>query len=93
MDAYLFESGHRSLTRQVLGRGLAVVVVDREGMAYEPADWPSGRTLWQGDQEGLLIADNQTRSYANGGLDRRRGALHVGLGAARGSSPAGGGDR
>ena len=72
MDAYLLESGHRSLTRQVLGRGRAVVVVNRAGVGYEPADWPSSRTLWQGDQEGLLIADNQTRSYANGGLDRRR---------------------
>jgi hypothetical protein len=72
MDAYLLESGRRSLTRQVQSLGLRALVVDRDGAVYDHEDWPSSRTLWQGDQEGLLIADNQTRIYANGGIDRRR---------------------
>jgi hypothetical protein len=72
MDAYLLESGRRSLTRQVQGLGLRALVVDRDGAVYDCEDWPSSRTLWQGDQEGLLVADNQTRLYANGGIDRRR---------------------
>jgi hypothetical protein len=72
MDAYLLESGRRSLTRQVQSLGLRALVVDRDGAVYDHEDWPSSRTLWQGDQEGLLIADNQTRMYANGGIDRRR---------------------
>jgi hypothetical protein len=71
MDAYLLESGQRSYTRQIHGMGLRALVVDREGRAYDPEDWPASRTFWQGDQERLLIADNQTRSYANGGIDRR----------------------
>jgi hypothetical protein len=72
MDAYLLESGHRSFTRQIHALGLRALVVDRDGTCYDHEDWPQSRTLWQGDQEGLLIADNQTRVYANGGIDRRR---------------------
>jgi hypothetical protein len=72
MDAYLLESGHRSFTRQIHALGLRALVVDRHGSCYDHADWPESHMLWQGDQEGLLIADNQTRVYANGGMDRRR---------------------
>jgi hypothetical protein len=72
MDAYSLESGRNSLTRQVRGMGLRPLVVDREGAPHNAQDWAQSRTFWQGDQEKLLIADNQTRIYANGGLDRRR---------------------
>lgn len=72
MDAYLLESGRGSLTRQVQGLGLRTLVVARDGSAFEPDAWPSSRTLWQGDQEGLMIADNQTRMYENGDIGRRR---------------------
>jgi hypothetical protein len=72
MDAYLLESGRRSLTRQVQRRGLRALVVARDGAVYDQDDWPASRTLWQGEQEGLMIADNQTRMYSNGGIDRRR---------------------
>jgi hypothetical protein len=71
MDAYLLESGHSSFTRQIHALGLRALVVDRDGACYDHEDWPDSRTLWQGDQEGLLIADNQTRIYAHGGMDRR----------------------
>lgn len=72
MDAYRLESGHRSMTRQIQGLGLRALVVDRHGAIYDHEDWPLSRTFWQGDQGGLLVADNQTRVYANGGIDRRR---------------------
>jgi hypothetical protein len=72
MDAYALESGRDSLTRQVQRRGLRTLVVARDGTFYEQEQWPLSRTFWQGEQEGLLIADNQTRIYANGSLDRRR---------------------
>jgi hypothetical protein len=71
MDAYLMESGRHSFTRQVQRKGLRTLVVDRDGTTYDRDSWDSSRTLWQGDQEGLLVADNQTRSYQHGGLDRR----------------------
>jgi hypothetical protein len=72
MDAYLLESGRSSFTRQIQQMGLRALVVARDGSFYDQARWPVSRTLWQGDQQGLLVADNQTRSYANGDIDRRR---------------------
>ncbi len=72
MDAYLLESGRASFTSQVRSMGLRTLVVARDGAFYDPPEWPAGRTFWQGDQQGLLVADNQTRSYANGSYDRRR---------------------
>jgi hypothetical protein len=71
VDTYRLESGKRGITRQVRELGLHAQVVDRGGAAFEPADWHLSRTFWQGDQERLLVADNQTRSYADGDLDRR----------------------
>ncbi len=72
MDAYLLEHGRASITRQVQQLGLRALVVDRAGAIYDQDDWDRSYTLWQGDQEGLLVADNQTRSYARGDGDRRR---------------------
>lgn len=72
MDAYLLESGRASFTSQVQQMGLRTLVVARDGAFYDHPEWPVSATFWQGDQQGLLVADNQTRSYANGSYDRRR---------------------
>ncbi|MFZ1153601.1 MAG: hypothetical protein WAN93_01715 [Solirubrobacteraceae bacterium] len=69
---YLLESGWRSITRQVQERGLRPVVVGRDGCAYDLAEWPASRTFRSGDQENLLIADNQTRAYQGSSLRVRR---------------------
>lgn len=61
--AYLLESGHDSITRRVQRRGLRAVVVGRDGVAYDVERWPQSRTFRSGDQENLLVADNQTRDY------------------------------
>lgn len=71
-DAYLLENGRQSITRQVQRLGLRTLVVDRAGIAYDHDEWHRSRTLWQGKQEGLLVADNQTRSYHAGDANRRR---------------------
>jgi hypothetical protein len=63
MDAHFFESGAKSLTRQVLDRGREVLIVGRNGRGYSPKYWPSSYTFRQGMQNNLLIADNQTRNY------------------------------
>lgn len=72
MDAYLLESGRASFTSQVRGMGLRTLVVARDGAFYDHPEWHAGETFWRGEQQGLLVADNQTRSYANGSYDRRR---------------------
>lgn len=69
---YDLESGRASLTRQIRARGLDPVVVDRHGTARRPSEWPSGAVFWQEDQHDLLVADNQTRSYAAATATQRR---------------------
>jgi hypothetical protein len=71
-DTYALEGSRWSITRQLEGLGLCSLVVDRAGAVYGPEEWHLSRTLWQGDQEGLLVADNRTLSYTNGDFARRR---------------------
>ncbi len=72
MDTYTLESGRESITRQLERIGLTSLVVDRAGAVHRPEQWHRSGTLWQRDQEGLLVADNQTQFYADGDLARRR---------------------
>jgi hypothetical protein len=80
-DAYRLESGRKSLTNQVEALGLRVVVTGRDGRLYEPAEWARSRTFWQREQENLLVADNQTRVYANGDDETRAGLAAFAWGA------------
>jgi hypothetical protein len=70
--AYRIESGRRGMTPRLTAMGLRVLVVGRDGRAYETSEWPASRTLWQGNQENLLVEDNQTRDYQEGDADLRR---------------------
>ena len=71
VHAFALESGRHSYTRRVLDLGLRVLVVDREGVCYEPQQWDRSHTFWQATQEGLLVADNQTRRYESGDRERK----------------------
>lgn len=62
--AWELESGHRSLTRQILERGLTALVVGRDGRGYPPERWRESRTFRVEDQPNLLVADKRTRDYA-----------------------------
>jgi hypothetical protein len=70
-DAYRVENGRDSLTRQLQRMGLRTLVVDRDGVGYDHREWHLSRTFWQGDQEGLLVEDNQTRLYDEADAGRR----------------------
>jgi hypothetical protein len=63
---YRFESGRRSMTNQIIARGLKPVVVGKDGNVYDVADWHASSTFWKNHQENLLISDNRTRDYAEG---------------------------
>jgi hypothetical protein len=63
-DAEAFESGRHGMTRQVLQRGLATLVVGRDGIAYRPDEWPRSNTFRIADQQNLLVSDNRTRQYS-----------------------------
>jgi hypothetical protein len=72
VDAHRVESGHRSITAQIERSGLQALVVDRAGQTFESPEWPESKTFWQADQEGLLVADNQTDVYQCADGARRR---------------------
>jgi len=63
LDAYLFESGPKSLTRQVLAKGKNILLVGRNGRGYSPPFWTVSDTFRQATQKNLLVSDNQTRNY------------------------------
>lgn len=71
IDAWRFESGLHGLTTAAAMTGRPPVVVGADGQEHLPARWPESRTFWQGDQENLLVADNQTRLYDEGDVGRR----------------------
>ena len=65
-DAYRLESGRRSISAQIARQGLELLVVDGEGRTFAAGDWAASQTFWQGTQEKLLLADNQSASYEQG---------------------------
>jgi len=65
-SAYKFESGRRSMTRQIINGGSEPVVIDKTGNVFYRNDWSLSLTFWAGVQDGLLISDNRTRAYAEG---------------------------
>jgi hypothetical protein len=70
-DGYKFESGRRSMTRQIMARGLEPVVIDRNGKIYDIPDWKSSSTFWIAEQNNLIAADNRTRDYDKANNARR----------------------
>jgi hypothetical protein len=71
-DAYAAENGSRSITTQILERGLGAVVVGKDGKGYPVEQWKESDTFWINDQDNLLISDNGTQSYANNQSSRFR---------------------
>lgn len=71
-DTHMFESGVGGMSHQIRERGLRLLVVGRNGRAYEAPQWASSCTFRAGDQSNLLIADNQTESYLAADVEGRR---------------------
>lgn len=71
IDAYKFESGKNSITKQVEALGKLVLIVGRDGNSYEKYDWWKSNTFWRCAQENLLVSDNQTRMYLNSDLETK----------------------
>jgi len=89
MRAWRLESGRGSITEQIASMGLDAVVVGRGGELFASAEWPQSETFWQSDQENLLVADNQTETYAQADLELRTLLAGVAWGLlARPTSPA-----
>jgi hypothetical protein len=72
--AYMLESGWNGITRELRRRGRRALVVGRDGRSFDVDDWPASGTFRLGDQDNLLISDNQTRAY-QGAWERLRRRL------------------
>jgi hypothetical protein len=72
LAAYRLESGRRGITARLEAIGLRALVAGRDGRAFEPSEWAASGTFWQGNQENLLVEDNQTRAYIQGDEAVRR---------------------
>jgi hypothetical protein len=70
--AWALESGRHSLSHQVWERGLDVLVVGRDGVAYPRERWQESATFRSGDQQNLLISDNRTLQYEEADAAMRR---------------------
>ncbi len=71
LSAFVFESGHESLTNQIIRLGLRPLVVARTGEAFEKEQWHLSNTFRQAMQENLLVADNQTDAYEEANAEGR----------------------
>lgn len=63
LDTFHIESGGDGITRQVMGRGLTVLIVGADGRGYPPHHWAQSETFRQGTQGNLLVHDNQTKAF------------------------------
>lgn len=86
-DAYQFESGRLGLTYKVLNSGREALVVGRDGRGYPVAEWGSSRTFRSGEQPNLLVADNQTRIYAEAPPATRAELVRDSWGEGRSTEP------
>jgi hypothetical protein len=62
-SAYAFESGPNGLSITLLREGKRLIMVDRNGSCMEKEEWPHSHCFRSGNQENLMMADNQTRSF------------------------------
>lgn len=70
-SAYALESGRESITRQLERRRGSAVLVGRDGIAYEPRQWPASGTFRCGEQANLLLGDNRTREWERASAEER----------------------
>ncbi|HEX9402559.1 MAG TPA: hypothetical protein VF912_20860 [Anaeromyxobacter sp.] len=80
LDAYAFESARSGLSGRCKAAGGRLLVVGRDGNAYAEQEWAASNTFWQGDQENLLVADNQTMLYQAEDLSTRAALSRVAWG-------------
>lgn len=72
MDAARFESGNMNMTRQIFDMHLKVLVIGRDGQAYEKDTWCKSCTFRRGGQKNLLVADNRTNHYMQADADMKQ---------------------
>ncbi len=72
-DLVLLLKGFRSqkLAESYMEHARKTVVVGVDGRVFEPESWGESGTVRNEDQKNLMVADNQTRRYAEAALATR----------------------
>jgi hypothetical protein len=86
-DLWRFESGRKSMSRQLWSAGQEVLVVGRDGVAYDRDRWPESATFRSGGQRNLLVADNRTREFEQADEATRRRLAQLAWGDRQGPAP------
>ena len=68
-----FEHGNFNMTKQIIKKGLKVLIIDKSGNPYNVENWRDSNIYWNGDQENLLIRDNHTAFYTNASNEEKEG--------------------
>jgi hypothetical protein len=89
LQALQFETGYRSVTRQVQAMDLQVRIAGRDAVSYPPDLWATSRTYRQAAQENLLVGDNRTRQYAAAAPGERSRLTRLAWGAEEHTTGAG----
>lgn len=63
-QAYRLESGYSGLTRFLCKQGTPPMLAGVDGRYHSINEWDTSRTFRQADCSNLLVADNQTRDFA-----------------------------
>jgi hypothetical protein len=71
MEAHSFESGYESLTVRVRQSGFLALVIGKDNVGYDVRDWPASRTFRLGNQDNILVIDNQVRNFGKYSLEER----------------------
>jgi len=64
LQTLCFEHGRQNMNFQIESMSLRTLVVGADGKGYEQSEWYESNTFWSGNQENLIVTDNQTEKYA-----------------------------
>lgn len=77
-----FEHGKNCMTKQMTRLGFELLLVNKNGIGYPLNEWNKAGSFWQGEQENLLISDNQTEKYRLADAEERSFYQHFAWGSA-----------
>lgn len=63
--SFCFEHGNNSFSIQLIRRGYKIKIINKFGIGFDIEKWADSNIFWNGNQENLLIQDNQTAKYHN----------------------------
>ncbi len=80
LRSFCFEHGSNSFSKQLIKKGYKIKIVNKLGEGLESEFWASSNVFWNGEQENLLIKDNQTNKYFSSSIENRKKLIYAAWG-------------